>query len=202
MIDRTPARLARMGIVLSLALAACDAPMGPEADVATLPVADARLGFSDAAVSTPFRADMFTRLEELVPDPECGDFPRLLNTQSGEGEATHLGRFSIVITFCVDVTDVLDDGTLTAGESLPYDNGFGTLTAANGDMLHLEISGAVLPSDHPDYDFEFQDPFHFTGGTGRFAGATGEGLTASFVDQSDDRTDHEWIGTLVLPAQP
>jgi hypothetical protein len=101
----------------------------------------------------------------------------------------------------VDVTDVLDDANLTAGESLPYDNGFGILTAANGDVLYLEISGAVLPTDHPNYDFEFKDPFHFTGGTGRFAGASGEGMTDSFVDRSDDRTDHEWIGTLVLPAK-
>lgn len=200
MIDRTPARLAQMGIVLSLAITACDVPVGPEVDVAPLPVANARLGHGDATVSKPFRAHMFTRLEGVVPDPECGGFPRLLNTQIGEGEATHLGRFSAVITFCVDLTDVLD-GMFTAGESLPYENGFGTLTAANGDVLYLEISGAVLPSDHPDYDLEFQDPFHFTGGTGRFAGATGEGMTASFVDQSDDRTDHEWVGTLVLPAR-
>lgn len=202
MIDRTPARLAQMGMVLSLTIAACDTPMAPESDVAPFPVANAQLGYDGAAVSTPFRANMFTRLTGMVPNPECGEFPRLLNTQVGEGEATHLGRFSVVITFCVDVTDVLDDGTLTAGESLPYDNGFGILTAANGDVLYLEISGTVLPSDHPDYDFEFHDPFHFTGGTGRFEGATGEGMTASFVDQSDDRTDHEWLGTLVLPGQP
>jgi hypothetical protein len=201
MIDRITARLAPMGIVLLLTIAACDTPMEPEAEVAPHPVADAQLGYDNGAVSKPFRARMFTRLAGLVPDPRCGDFPRLLNTQAGEGQATHLGRFSVVITFCVDVTDVLDDGMLTAGESLPYDNGFGTLTGANGDVLYIEISGAVLPSDHPDYNFEFHDPFHFTGGTGRFTGATGEGMTASFVDQSDDRTDHEWLGTLVLPGR-
>ena len=199
MIDRTSTRLVHMGIVLTLAFAACDAPMGPESDVDA--VANARLGYGDGAVSMPFRADMFTQGQGLVPAAECGAFPRLLNTQVGEGEATRLGRFSVVITFCMDVTDVLDDGMLTEGESIPYDNGFGILTAANGDVLYLEISGAVLPSDDPDYDFEFQDAFQFTGGTGRFAGATGEGTTASFVNQSEDRTDHEWRGTLVL-ARP
>lgn len=201
MIDRTPTRLALIGIVLSLALAACDTPVGPDADAALSPVANAQLGYGDDALARPFRAQMFTRLVGMAPDPTCGDFPRLLNTQVGEGQVTHLGQVSVVITFCVDVTDVLDDGTLTAGESLPYDSGLGTLTAANGDMLYLTISGAVLPSDDPDYDLEFKDPFHFTGGTGRFVGATGEGMTASFVDQSDDRTDHQWLGTLVLPAQ-
>lgn len=31
----------------------------------------------------------------------------------------------------------------------------------------------VLPSDHPDCDFEFTDSFEITGGTGRFEGAAG-----------------------------
>ena len=110
--------------------------------------------------------------------------------------ATQLGRFSVRITFCMDVTDVLD-GQLTEGESIPYDNGFGTLVAANGDELYIEISGAVLPSSHPDFDFEFRDRFQFTGGTGRFAGASGAGMTDSFVDMSADRTDHGWRGTLI-----
>lgn len=199
MMNRSPARLAPMGIALALALAACDAPVGPDLDAA--PAAYAQRGYGDGAVATPFRADFVTRGLGLVPDAACGDFPRLLNTQVGEGQATHLGRFSVVITFCMDVTDVLDDGQLTAGESVPYDNGFGILTAANGDELHIEISGAVLPSDNPGYDFEFRDEFRFTDGTGRFAGATGEGMTDSFVVQAEDRTDHEWIGTLVTPLK-
>lgn len=201
MMNRSPARLAPMGIVLALALAACDAPVGPDLDTVPGPAVDAQRGYGDGAVAKPFRADLVTRGQGLMPDAECGDFPRLLNTQVGEGQATHLGRFSVVITFCMDVTDVLDDGQLTAGESIPYDNGVGILTAANGDELHIEISGAVLPSDNPDYDFEFRDEFRFTGGTGRFAGATGEGMTDSFVVQSEDRTDHEWIGTLVTPLK-
>lgn len=201
MMNRSPARLAPMGIALALALAACDAPVGPDLDDAPVTAVDAHRGYDDGVIAKPFRADFVTRGQGPVPDPACGDFPRLLNTQVGEGQATHLGRFSFVATFCMDVTDVLDDGQLTAGESVPYDNGFGILTAANGDELHIEISGAVLPSDHPDYDFEFRDEFRFTDGTGRFAGVTGEGMTDSFVVQSEDRTDHQWIGTLVTPLK-
>jgi hypothetical protein len=199
MMDRSLARLACMGIIVVLAPAACDAPVGPEVEVAHAPAAHATFGHADGTVATPFRANLFTLLEGVVPDPACGDFPRLLNTQVGEGVSTRLGRFSIRITFCFDVTDLPDDGVLGPGESLPYDNGFGILTAANGDRLHMEVSGAVLPSSHPDYDFEFHDPFTFVGGTGRFTGATGQGVTASFVDRSADRTDHEWFGILVLP---
>ncbi|MGH7483522.1 MAG: hypothetical protein ACRELV_15330 [Longimicrobiales bacterium] len=199
MTDRSPARLAHVGIVLALALAACDAPVGPEVHAAPGPLAPAHLGNSDGAVSTPFRAHFFTVGQGLTVDPACGDPPNLLNTQVGMGEATHLGQFSVFITFCNDVTDVLD-GQLTAGESVPYDDGFGILTAANGDELFFEISGEVVPSTDPAYDFEFQDAFTFVGGTGRFAGATGEGMTDSFVDLSTDRTDHEWVAILDMPA--
>ena len=148
------------------------------------------------AVTTPLKAHAFTDLAGLAPDPVCGAPPRFLNTQVGEGEATHLGRFTVTFTFCVDATDLVDDGTLTEGESAPYDTGVGTIIAANGDELYLAISGVVLPSDHPDFDFEFHDAFVITGGTGRFAEANGEGTTDSFVDQSIDRTYHSWSGWL------
>jgi len=32
--------------------------------------------------------------------------------------------------------------------------------------LYVEGSGAILPSDHPDCDFEFHDSFSIAGGTG------------------------------------
>ncbi len=163
-----------------------------------------KFGRADGAVTVPFKATFFTT-GVLMPDEErCGAAPPfLLNTQDGDGQATHLGNFSIHITFCVDVTDLLndpgDDGEpLTEGESVPYFDGIGTFTAANGDLLRFTIAGAVLPSDHPDYDFEFADPFEFTGGTGRFQGATGMGVTNSFVDFEAGRTDHQWSGMLTL----
>lgn len=168
------------------------------ADLASGPAHRSRRG--GHTVTVPFKARFYTDLAGLRPDPSCGDplEGRFLNTQEGIGEATHLGRFSVRITFCVDATDLLDDGQLTAGESVPYDNGVGTLTAANGDELWIAVAGAVLPSDHPDYDFEFADPFTFTGGTGRFQGAGGGGVTNSLVDAAVDRTTHRWSGTLTL----
>lgn len=156
------------------------------------------LGRDNGGVTVPFKAAFFTDLVALMPDESCGAPPRLLNIQEGFGQSTHLGRFTVRITFCVDVTDILD-GALTDGESLPYDSGEGTLIAANGDRLFITIAGAVLPSDHPDFDFEFADPFQFTGGTGRFAGAGGSGMTNSLVDFQAARTHHHWSGSLTLP---
>jgi hypothetical protein len=160
--------------------------------------------FHNSRKSVPFKATFSTirNLDESPSDPElCGSNPAFFkNVQEGTGTATHLGRFTTKIIFCMDASDLLptDDtpGELTEGESIPYFNGTGTFTAANGDQLYFTISGAVLPSNHPDYDFEFQDPFTFTGGTGRFSGAEGSGMTNSFVDFAADRTDHEWTGMI------
>ncbi|MDR8390806.1 hypothetical protein NC796_06640 [Aliifodinibius sp. S!AR15-10] len=157
--------------------------------------------------TVPFKANFFTVLneEEVVANPDACDTPPFTayNVQDGSGEATHLGRFTTHITFCGDITELLpgDDspGVLEPGESLPYDSGVGSFIASNGDKLYFTASGEVLPSDHPDYDFEFHDVFIFTGGTGRFAGAKGRGMMDSFVDLATDRTDHRWTGTLKLP---
>ncbi|HMB92097.1 MAG TPA: hypothetical protein VKP65_14690 [Rhodothermales bacterium] len=155
------------------------------------------LGQSNRAVTIPFKSDFFSN-GVAVPDPDCGAFPPILkNIQDGFGEATHLGRFAFHVTFCQDITDLLD-GELTEGESVPYWNAVGTMTAANGDELWITGSGAILPSDHPDYDFEFNDPFEFVGGTGRFEGASGDVVTHSFVDFASGQVDHDWSGTLTL----
>lgn len=187
--------------VALIAAGACDAPLSPVAAGSETPSQfSAALGRAGSAVTVPFEARFFTDLVSIAPDASCGGPPMLLNTQEGFGEATHLGRFSVLITFCIDPSELLDDGQLSPGESLPYENGLGTLTAANGDRLFITIAGAVLPSDHPDFDFEFSDPFEIVGGTGRFDGATGGGVTNSLVDfqSQPSRTEHDWSGTLVL----
>ena len=198
-VSRQPA----CGCVLALALlgGACGSPLSPDASgAAALRVAE-EAASADGVVTVPFAARFFTDLAGLAPDESCGAPPRLLNVQEGYGEATHLGRFTVRITFCFDPSELLDDGVLSPGESLPYDQGMGTLVAANGDVLFVTIAGAVLPSDHPDYDFEFSDPFEIVGGTGRFEGAGGAGTTSSLVDfqSQPSRTDHVWTGTLSVP---
>lgn len=184
-------------MLAALLLASCtdENLVATDAAVPESEAAFAKWGRTEAGVAIPFKAD-FKTVGGIDPtDDSCGDPPRFLNVQDGSGQATHLGRFDVHITFCVDVTD-LGDGMLEEGESIPYDSGVGTLTAANGDVLTFTISGAVLPSDHPDYDFEFADAFQFTGGTGRFLGASGSGITHSFVDFATQTTEHYWTATL------
>ncbi|MFN1834214.1 hypothetical protein AB2B38_003035 [Balneola sp. MJW-20] len=157
-------------------------------------------------ISKPFKSKFITE-GGIQPGPEsverCGLPPFFYNVQDGGGEATHLGNFEIHITFCVDATDLLDDGQLTEGESIPYfsnENTEGYMIAANGDVLYIEIAeGEILPADVEGYNFMFMDPFIFTGGTGRFEGASGSGTTYSLVNADPQQTEHIWNGVLNIP---
>ena len=72
----------------------------------------------------------------------------------GSGEATHLGHFTVTGDVAVEVATGIPTGTWT-------------LTAANGDMLFLEMTGSGIDPTHGFGDFTV------VGGTGRFAEATG-----------------------------
>ena len=85
---------------------------------------------------------------------------------STSGTATHLGA-------------ILDFGTYTVSDNKV--TGEGTQIAANGDELHYEFDEEV--------DFSMGSgvaDFTFTGGTGRFEGATGSGKFYSKVTPIDD----------------
>lgn len=152
----------------------------------------------------PFKADFYTiRTYDYDGEVTCTEGLYVsLNYQVGAGNGTHLGKFTTELVFCGD------DATFT------YKNGEGAFVAANGDSLFYfapspDSIGAVIPYVHPLYELQFQDPFSFNGGTGRFEGATGSGYTNSFVDIFDDegnfipehRTDHVWTGKLILPKK-
>lgn len=159
---------------------------------------------SSKSITVPFKATFYTIKDNDYTDEEfCSEDPYLaLNHQVGKGYGTHLGGFDIIITFC--------------GAGFDYKNGTGSFIAANGDELYVQIpsEGEIghvmfIPEGHPlfgsEYEAYFEDPFSIIGGTGRFEGATGEGMTSSFVDLFNDegfipehRTDHNWTGTLTF----
>ena len=83
---------------------------------------------------------------------------------SSSGTATHLGLTTTVgtITFSPDPAN--------PGRLLTY--GSGTMTAANGDTVQIELNGALVPTaGSPTATDKFDA--RFLGGTGRFAGAHG-----------------------------
>jgi hypothetical protein len=72
-----------------------------------------------------------------------------------EGEGTHLGRFHGVSSHCA--------------QGPTYGDGIVSITAANGDRLDGTYSGGTSVGG------ALHDTVAFTGGTGRFDGATGGG---------------------------
>ena len=78
----------------------------------------------------------------------------------GEGTATHVGRYTYEAHECFNVVTLLYSGTFT-------------LTAANGDRIYGAYSGEVTLTSDPAVAL-YEQAAALQGGTGRFAGATGE----------------------------
>ena len=107
---------------------------------------------------------------------------------AAQGEATHIGHYTLTGDFVVDVRF----GTAT---------GVYTLTAANGDMLFLDMEGHADLTDLTKTVANFT----VTGGTGRFEGATG-GFSANMQFAfavnlpSPDPYVAEIVGTIATPG--
>ncbi|HEX6223365.1 MAG TPA: hypothetical protein VFZ52_03080 [Chryseolinea sp.] len=134
-----------------------------------------------------FELEFSSFLKGANPEATCGAPPTVLVIQEGNGTSTLLESFSFYAEFC---------NNLETGEYGPAK--VCIFKASNGDELHCNAQGQVVPTTNPNYDLEFKDPFTITGGTGRFKGATGSGTTSSFVKLADKRTDHVWTGTITL----
>jgi hypothetical protein len=85
------------------------------------------------------------------------NFPIATIIREAEGEATHLGHFTVSGEYFVNVLDASATGTFT-------------ITAANGDQIFITSVGHSL---QPPTLKETVEDVTVTGGTGRFAGATG-----------------------------
>ena len=79
---------------------------------------------------------------------------------TGTGHATDFGNYSVHYRECF----LPATGTVMGGSF--------TLTAANGDTLYGTYTGQASPTGDPNV-IAFDDPGLITGGSGRFAAATG-----------------------------
>jgi hypothetical protein len=130
-------------------------------DVPTAPGASAEPvdGRSPAARLVPFKGTFTaTGAAADIPGDRC---PALTVQIQGPGTATHLGSLTTVQSHCM------------APPSFDFTDGLFTLTAANGDQLVGTYEGEFRPLDPPLAGIDGE--FMFTGGTGRFIGATGGG---------------------------
>ena len=142
-------------------------------------------------VTLPFVMKGTGEYISALPDAECGYDPdsnpymyRIIVDFTGT--CTHLGKVTTTFNFCCDVVTGVYGPTVFA------------LVAANKDTLYLSSGGQVMDGrldDHPSY---WRDPFVILGGTGRFEGATGGGMTDDYNSSEDPYSHHNWKGTITL----
>lgn len=130
----------------------------------------------------PFRATFDTEFDSTVV------FPIAYVQLTGEGNATHLG-LTAVETTNEEVNLLTGAGTATMH-----------FTAANGDEVVMEFVMVFLPTAT---GFTFTGNWEVTGGTGRFANATGSGTLdgwATFTGPTDGVGHFTMTGTISSPG--
>ena len=102
---------------------------------------------------------------------------------TGRATSSHLGTGPYVSTLTVDWAAATPNG---AGGFCAPASGTGTITAANGDALYQAESGTVceVGPTGTNVPHTFTGTFTDTGGTGRFATATGGGTVSGGDDGS------------------
>ena len=98
------------------------------------------------------------------------------------GNATHLGAFTLDVPHKVNRADRTAVGT--------YE-----FTAANGDMLFADFTGKATPTAIPGVLY-IEETATITGGTGRFAGATGSFVCERLYDTIAGTTIGSFEGTI------
>ena len=117
---------------------------------------------SAVAAETPFKG--------TVDAVETGPvvFPTRFLVREGTGTATYLGRYTEHITMVINIPTLSSTGAAT-------------FTAANGDTLTATVAGQATRTSPTT--LSIVEIYTITGGTGRFADATGGFTLESTVDQ-------------------
>lgn len=131
---------------------------------------------SSAAQSVPFKGNLEGTQTTTPLEPGSA-----FVDGSATGEATHLGRFTVEFPHTVNFATRTGEGTFT-------------FTAANGDTLIADFTGQAQPGPI----VSIVEEATITGGTGRFAGATGSFTARRLFDPASGTTKGSFAGTLVL----
>ena len=132
--------------------------------VAAAAVSLASIAASSAAAETPFKGTVNAD-ETVLPSPPTASLIR-----DGTGTATYLGKYTEHITMQIFLPTLSSTGTAT-------------FTAANGDTLTATVLGQATPTTTPGV-LSIVEVYTITGGTGRFADATGTFTLESTVNQA------------------
>ena len=105
---------------------------------------------------------------------------------NGTGNATQLGKFTVAIPHIVNRTTRVAIGSYQ-------------FTAANGDMVFADFVGHASPTATPGVLY-IVEVATITGGTGRFAGATGGFIVERLFDTVAGTTVGSFEGTISSPG--
>jgi len=109
--------------------------------------------FAGAKEQVPFKGSL-----AIVQTGEVQGATLIVNG-TGTGHGTHLGRFTLTYQEQVDLQTGIGVGTVV-------------FTAANGDSVFAVFTGQAAPTSDPNV-LSLTEVYTITGGTGRFADATG-----------------------------
>jgi hypothetical protein len=175
-------------VALSVGCSQPVAPTGPTSlSPATPSIASSDANATGAGLLTqghevPFKGRWEGALTARTPLP-----PGFLSLSfEGTGNATHLGRFTVEIRIVLNTTDRTLTGT--------YE-----FTAANGDTVTAAVTGQspLMPPGVPQTSVETAT---ITGGTGRFASASGSFTAERVVDLATFLTTGSFNGTISSPG--
>lgn len=183
--------LAGWGWIIAPADAHAESDLGHDNGSVTIPI---KIHWGEGShIVVPF-AD--PRVPDSVDTENCptgpGGFPNGggIVISSGDGEARHLGRLTEFSTRCaVQFFPPTDPPFVNFNLRT-------TLTAANGDQIFGSMEYAETPFTPPDVEARM---LQITGGTGRFAGASGwltpsRNLEVTCTDDSGFCLEGTWSG--------
>lgn len=139
----------------------------------------------------PFEAEFTGTYTAFYPDSlVCGPGSmHVIVDCTGKNEL--LGAFTTHFDFCSDSLGYYPGPRMEA-----------CMVAESGDTIFIACAGQVLPGrleDHPGHVTSYwRDPFEILGGTGKFEGATGSGLTDDYNSSEDQNSHHNWKGSITL----
>jgi hypothetical protein len=143
--------------------------------IAVFAVSPATVAVTATAAETPFKG--------TVDAIETGTvaFPTRFLDREGTGTATYLGRYTEHITMQINL--------LTS-----HSRGAATFTAANGDTLTATVDGQATRTSPTT--LSVVEVYTITGGTGRFADATGSFTLESTLDQTTGASSGAFTGAI------
>lgn len=122
----------------------------------------------DQQATRPFRMTTYGAVLDEAPSAAC---PFLEVHAAEAGNATHMGEVTVTRTHCFSPT-----------HDPAFYNGRWETVAANGDKIWGSYEGNGVPLEFDEQGnptlIQITAPFTIDGGTGRFEGATGEGVTS------------------------